>query len=245
VEGRRKLPVGKILLGAFVYPWWARRAFAKALAVPAALIAVSHVLMFMFAQQLPYALLWVAFVGVWALWAVYAVICHRLILLQQQPADVAVIPRWTRRETVFCAWLLLTGLMDWVLTMLSTIVAAALPMSGGSLDIQAWAGWIISGTLGTYVAARLAPVFPAAAVDNGIGLAAAWRLTRNNGWRMAVAIGALPWALTFAMRFIYRDESSILQVVLVVALSTILLAVEIAALSLAYRELISAADAPS
>jgi hypothetical protein len=238
VNEPKKLPVAKVLLGAFVFPWWRRRAFATSLAVPGAIIVAGHVLLFLFGEALPYAAQLATGIAVWAVWVVYAVIVHRLVLLGS-PGDMAVVPRWTRRETVFFAWLVLAAAITTILTMFTeAALTAVLPKVPAAAAASGW----ISLAVATYAWARLAPLFPATAVDAGTGLAAAWNLTRGNGWRMAVAVGALPWAATLVVGFLDRAELTIMHMVLSVVLGTIFMAVEIAALSLAYRELSSTAD---
>jgi hypothetical protein len=99
--------------------------------------------------------------------------------------------------------------------------------------------------LTTYVFARWAVVFPAAAIDVPTSLKLAWEQTRGNGLRMIVIAGALPWTLRYATWWLYGDEPTLLEVALVSAVGTILIVIEIAALSLAYRESSSTATSTS
>jgi len=52
-----------------------------------------------------------------------------------------------------------------------------------------------------------------------------------------IVVGALPWALGTGTSLLTGDEPSLVKVLGVTALGTVLLAVEVTALSLCYREL--------
>lgn len=49
---------------------------------------------------------------------------------------------------------------------------------------------------------------------------------------------ALPWLITQMVDFVYREDATTLETVATTFLATVLFAVEISAVSLAYRELI-------
>jgi hypothetical protein len=72
-----------------------------------------------------------------------------------------------------------------------------------------------------------------------LSLKRAWELTRGNGLRMLVVTGALPWLVRYATWWLYSEEPTLGEVALVTAAGIVLIAYEIAALSLAYRELTS------
>lgn len=102
-------------------------------------------------------------------------------------------------------------------------------------------GWIqkIGGFAALYLFTRLSLVFPATAIDEKMTLQSSWALTRNNSWRLFVVIAVLPWIISHAVGLLYRGEASGFEIVLLTCLSFALLAVEVAALSLSYRELIA------
>ena len=88
-----------------------------------------------------------------------------------------------------------------------------------------------------YLIARLSLVFPATAIDRPASLKWAWRTSRGNGWRLVVVITVLPWLLSHLVGLLYRDEATAAEIVVLTVLGTALFALEIAALSIAYREL--------
>ena len=100
----KPLPVGKVLFGAFVVPWWNRAVFGRALAVPLGSIALLMLSWY-------YGKAYVSDVASWLLLAVYgvlftlfAVACHRLVLLGSEFSTTRFVPRWSWRESRFFAW---------------------------------------------------------------------------------------------------------------------------------------------
>jgi hypothetical protein len=89
-----------------------------------------------------------------------------------------------------------------------------------------------------YLVARLSLVFPATAIDRHVGLRWAWRMSRGNGWRLVVVVTVLPWLVSHLVGLLYRDEATAAEIVLLTVIGTALFALEIAALSVAYRELV-------
>ena len=80
-------------------------------------------------------------------------------------------------------------------------------------------------------------VFPATALDRRADWRWAWQLTRNNGWRLFVVVAILPWAISQLLALLYRAEATVIETILLSVTGIALFAVEIAAISLSYREL--------
>ncbi|MBH0176979.1 MAG: hypothetical protein HP491_03745 [Nitrospira sp.] len=234
-----QLDIAKVALGAFLIPWWNRGAFARALAIPVFFL-VTFVLSWYYARaHLSEGVSWLFFVVYWAGFAIFAVICHRLVLLDPTAVPSQVIPGWSWRETRFI--LRMVGVWS-----ICAVVALGLAMLSASI----WMLWVekLSPTQldwivfvvkvpVLYVFARFCIVFPATAVDRKVDLKWAWRLTANNGWRLVVLVGALPWVISQALGLLYRDEASFVEAIVLACVSSVLFAVEIAAISLSYREL--------
>jgi hypothetical protein len=240
----RKLPVPRILAEAITLPWERRAAFAKALALPAIAIVATQVGWYLANEQLSDPMKWAAWGANKILWVLFAVICHRLVLLGLRPADVARVPGWGSRETLFLGWLLLLWaiIMPIVLGLIMVFGTIVGQFSTALFDASVDS---IQLVIGIYFFARLSLVFPATAIDVRTNPVKAWRQTRGNGWRLVVVIGVFPWAFGEIAAFISGDEPGIAKAVLVTALTTVLLAVEISALSLSYRELTQTPDAES
>jgi membrane-anchored glycerophosphoryl diester phosphodiesterase (GDPDase) len=109
-----------------------------------------------------------------------------------------------------------------------------------------WTEWMSEAAkiLALYVSARLSLVFPATAIDKRPDLKWSWNLTRNNGWRMVVVVGVLPWVIGMIVGVLYRENATVLETIVLSTLGIALFAVEIAALSLSYRELTKEPEAP-
>jgi hypothetical protein len=245
---RRILTVDKLLIGALVILWRKRYEFAKGLAVPGLALAVLSAGTSQVGADLPRAAQW----GLWflygILWTLFAIVCHRLVLLELRGRDVALFPAWTRRETVFVLRAALIGLASWAAMLLGVLIF-------GTVLVNAW-NWIrpgrqgdllfefllpyLSGFIATYLWARLSMVFPATAIDVKTSLRVAWAQTRANGLRMMLVVGGVPWILSWATSSIYRDEAGTFEALLVSGVATFFLALEVAALSLSYRELSAA-----
>jgi hypothetical protein len=235
--GTGKLPVPRIVSEAFALPWLRRDAFFKGLAVPAAAIVAIQVAWWLAEERLTQAMGWAAWAANGILWILFAVICHRLVLLEPRPADLARIPGWGRRETFFLGWMvilsaIILAVLWGALLVIGTIVANLFSTALFE-STYSYAGKII----GTYLFARLSLVLPATAIDARTSIPQAWRQTRGNGWRLVLIVGVLPWAYNYVASLVLGDEPGVAKLVLVTAAATVLLAVEISALSLSYREL--------
>ncbi|MGH8669065.1 MAG: hypothetical protein ACREUN_09835 [Burkholderiales bacterium] len=235
------LDLGKVIAGAFLVPWWRRKAFARALAIPVALmVALSAVFYYYAITQVPWYAALMTNVLYGLFFTLFAVTCHRLVLLD--PESVAREPRlrWTRRETRFflwvvAGWLVILALMLPLLTVVLGVWATA---SGSPGDGPEWVYGVAQLPL-LYLLGRLCILFPATAVDRDppADLRWAWRLTSGNGWRLLVIVGLLPWLLSWLVHFVHRSDATPLEWLLVSLLAMTLFAVEIAAVSISYREL--------
>jgi len=95
-----------------------------------------------------------------------------------------------------------------------------------------------------YLLARLSTLLPALALDQPWELRSAWHQTRGNGWRLALIVFMLPWALSAATDLAFAStENNLLGALLAVA-RAVLLALGVIALSLSYRELTAAPEPP-
>jgi hypothetical protein len=236
-----RLDLGKVVAGAFLVPWWQRKAFARALAVPVALIFAYSLLWQEYAApRLGAAGGWLGAALYGLLFTFFAVRCHRLVLLDAQAVAAEWRPRWTMRETRFFMWvagLWLFGMLGFLVVL--TIAANAWTALGG--DLRAGHEWLEAAAklVLLYFLGRLCLLFPATAVDREPppGWRWSWGLTRGNGWRLFIVVGALPMLFALLVDLVYRSEATTLEWLLVSGLAIVLFAVEIAAVSLSYREL--------
>lgn len=244
------LSLARVLSGALRVLWQRRGVFLRGLAFPGIAIVALQVAYWHFDPDWTDAA-WASWL-VWGvrslLWIVFAVICHRIVLLDPHAVEVPIFPPWTWRETRFLGWFALVYglviLVTWVgaMAFVTILLPALLKFTTDAVAVMVPA---VAMVFSTYLFSRWAVVFPAAAIDVPGDLKAAWQLTRGNGLRMMVIAGGLPWVLRYASWWLYRDEPTLVEVVLITALGTALIALEIAALSLAYRELSSQATSGS
>ena len=228
---------------ALLIPWLRRKDFAWALAVPLALlVGLMLAWWYLVDERMRQSLGWQGFFlygGLFALFfTLFAVACHRLVLLRSRPLSAIPRPRWSWRESRFLLWIVTVWLIYLAVWWVCIAVAANVwPRLGGdftaSVKLIEFAGSIPA----LYVLARLSLVFPATAIDRRPSFRWAWQASRGNGWRLVVVVAVLPWIVSHLVGLLYRDEPTVAETVLLTVFGTTLFAFEIAALSVAYREL--------
>lgn len=134
---------------------------------------------------------------------------HRVVMLDQGETaamvglgvgrrEIRYLGFWVLLSAVFAAALVLTylavlagGFAVLVVAKLGFVIAGAveLPPLGraGQFTLLSVAGFLCGMMVAVYVSVRLSLVLPAIATDQGRPLIEAWRLSRNNGWRLAAA----------------------------------------------------------
>ena len=239
-----RLDISKVVYGAFLVPWIHRKSFARALAVPLALLASLAVCSHYLGGRVPQSFHWVLYIAYWIVFTLFAVTCHRLVLLDTTKVAQQWLPQWSMRQTRFlllfgAMWLILF-MANWpVMTILANLM---LNIPGPWRDLapeDRWQWAFYVGQVGAfYLSARFCVAFPATALDRKVNFRWAWQLTRQNGWRLVLVVGALPWFISQMVGFVYRGNATTLEAIAITFFATALFAVEISAVSLAYRELI-------
>ena len=232
-----RLQIGKVIVGAFLVPWWNREAFARALAIPLLSIVTLNLSWYYAREHLPSFAKWSLYLAYCCLFVVFVVTCHRLVLLD--PRSVPTRPRWSWRETRFLAWIIVIGLaFAAALAVLATPILNILMWSGmGPHDTRFEWSLYCGQILALYITSRLFLVFPATAIDRRVNFKWAWSLSKNNGWRLVIIVAVLPWALSNLVWLLYRENEGVLEDIVITFLGSAIVAFEVAALSLSYREL--------
>jgi hypothetical protein len=182
--------------------------------------------------------------GVWALlWILFAVTCHRLVLLGQEADEVPLVPGWGWRETRFLGCFLLMTAVTW-----GAVFAVLMPlgMVAGMLSPDGFQASqpYISGIIGIYFFARIGPVLPAAAIGAPVDFRETWRKTRGNTWRLMVIVGILPWIFGWISGLLIGSDPGLLRSIAGTLIWTVFLMIEVAALSVSYRRLNESPSSP-
>lgn len=256
--GFPRLPVLKVILGAFTLPWQHRADLMGPAALP--LMAVFASLFAWRRYDFENLDLWFAVVFLASCLAMssLAVTVHRLVLLTGDEARSAFDSQTLRRVGSYTASVIGLWMVIIVVALAVTAVAFAIlggkPIfSGTELLRTAWtqapigSGWVLypAIVIGLWAAARMCLVLPAIAVKHKADFGGAWRESKGNGWRLAVVFGVLPLCLDQVPMLFVRGGASMLESGVLAALASLLVVVEVVALSLSYRELTSPAPPPT
>lgn len=253
MENKRKippLPVAKIVLGAIVIPWVKRKELLYGLTVTGGAILVLQGIAYMLHTIEPKpgwvtAANWIGALIYFVLFVKFAVLCHRIVLLGYDSVKDALLPTdWSKRETAFmlrCIGVYLTFAVVYfaVITLPSGIIFGMGDfIVGEENSIKLFKVFMTLAALpGAYLFARLSLLFPAAALDNYQNPGWAWELSKDNGLRLAITVGIVPWILWWLWSYVGSDSPSLLESVVLLLFNMVLWVIEIAALSLSYKEL--------
>ncbi|MEP7154424.1 MAG: hypothetical protein ABI905_01525 [Betaproteobacteria bacterium] len=242
-----KLNIANVFLGAILFPWHRRRDVAHALLVPMIFLVGVIVVWNETGASFDPGFAWVVS-GVYAfLFILLAVKCHRLVLVDEPVEDAWTLPHWTRRETRFALWAVMVwGCCVAAFYVTTTVCGVIFPGLAGMASFIApddtaaiMKACEVAGNIAYwYVFGRFSLIFPAKALDKKGNLVRAWRYSRGNGWRLFAVVCVLPFCLSHLVSFLYRNEATLVEYLLLTALGVVFIAVEVTALSLAYRWLV-------
>jgi hypothetical protein len=207
-----RLPVWRILRDTFLIPGQHTREFFKPLALPGLVIAVLTVGWRLTRSGMPAPVGWAVYVVYGAAFTVFAVSCHRLVLLGPSSATLAPTLRWGLRESKFLGGIILLAVIFLVARLLLMLVIA-------NLLLQTFFHGMTM------------------AIDGKVDLRRAWQQSARNGWRLVVIVGALPWVLSYGVGLMYRENATLPELVILVVLSVLTSTLGIIALSLSYQDL--------
>lgn len=231
-----KLDVARVLLAAAVAPLFHKRTLVRfALPVVAAEVAKS------LATGL--VMNFLDFVSIGAV-LVLTVACHRVFVLGPRSTAGHDFQWWTRRVAQFFGWGLVVGFICAIVAtpaiVYLVIDAAAsdqLPAGPAAFSARSQLVSLVLALPALYVFSRLSLVLPAVATVDAPGdLGKAWELSSGNGLRLALVVGLFPALFDTLSGVLLSGESPLIQTVRTLVAVYVLL-VQIAALSMAYREL--------
>jgi hypothetical protein len=240
------IPVIQIIRNAVIIPWRKRATMFWALLSTSVVLTVAHMIAPLARQELGWISTLISVVLFGLAFALFAVTCHRLVLLGDHSVPKYGLIRWSSRETRFVGWTLLIYLCAWVAAVVPSILAFQFIPYALALR-PSWAMFAISFfaiiVLPAYLFARLAVLFPATAVDERPSLAWAWKVTEGNGWRLFLVVGVLPVALWLGPGYLVNYlvahllRYAVIVYLLIYVTGCVLYIIEIAALSLSYKHL--------
>ena len=244
-----KLPLFKIIAGAFVIPWYDKGRFSRRLVLPTLLLVVIMAIWMQLESKVA-ALNWSFLLLYWIAFSIFAVTCHRLILIDDNDSSNQFQINLSKREFRFLLRLIAVYLvMGMVLAVFMTIL---MNLSIGTEPVVNEAsGEIFNERMSQdafewyktlayipalYVVGRISLVFPSTAIDQDKGIKWSWQATKGNGMRMFVIVCVLPWLMSILLGLFWRENATLVEQALLGLIAYIVMAIEIFALSLTYKE---------
>jgi hypothetical protein len=172
----------------------------------------------------------------WIVFTLFAITCHRIVLIDGGETPAFGIRRWSSRETRFLGLTIFTGICFAIIAVLSIAVGKAIVGSEGFSLIP-----YVALLPAAYVSSRLSVLLPATAVDERRDVKWAWDTTAGNGKRLVLLVTLLPWAFGTVFGLIETKLHPFAEFVVHV-LYYVVIAFEIAVLSVSYRFIRQAAN---
>ncbi len=238
------IPVLTIIREAIVIPWHKRATMFWALLPISVVLIAANMIGPLVQEELGWIATLIRIAILWLAGALFAIACHRLILLGSESVPKYGLASWTPRETRFVGWSLLVLGFAAFIGFIVSIPVSILTMSLLVKSQTPPEPWIMSacGILawipGFYLFARLSILLPATAVDERPSVVWARKLTKGNGWRLFLIVILFPVFLTLGSAILgFLLGHSMITNLLISAAGCVLGVIQVAALSLSYRHL--------
>jgi len=211
----------KVVAGAFYYVGRNRVPLSKALAIPFIILILLEATTFI---SLSPTVSIIAGIISLAAQVFFAIITHRVVLLGPESVSKWGISSWTKRETYF-----LLHLIGLVLLIVPVWIVGFLP----------GLGWVPALLFFCWLFMRLSLVFPGIAIDKAVNFKLSWELTKKHQLLMFLVVIVFPIIMAIPCLLILSVLSSLLGIPEILELmdimATVILVIEIAALSMAYK----------
>ena len=249
-----KLPLWSVLLRAFALPWERNARLLQAVILPLVIVialSIVHILVLYPVTHL-IGWLWQLAYSLSVAWV--AVSIHRHVLIDAPRTNPEAPVAIARRIVLYAIalailWMLFIGLFGIFCRVFEAALMGSADDSMARVDaitehlrvtlLAAGAAAIVTSVF----AGRLCLLLPAISI--GENASAAVLAARGNTLRLTVVFAVLPLALSLLGELLYQDSSTKYELVLFCVFGALFLVIEITALSLAYRELISRAPPPT
>ena len=173
------------------------------------------------------------------LYALFAIVVHRVVLLGEDSLPDRWGIFWTDRETRFLGWLTGIWFLYFALSLPTAVLARVFSEETTGWNV-AWVATILSYILIAYFHGRFSLVLPATAIDGRSNFRESWAMSRGKGMIIAMALVIpamilipIEWALYGAVDDTFRPIADLVWMLLVLPI----FAVEIAIISLAFDKL--------
>lgn len=229
------LPIGTIIIHSLLLPIALRRQLLIGLVIPILLlVTIGYAQHFIDSDNFFVSLIFV--VMTLLVYCFFAATCHRIVLLNNNEVTITGILKWGNRELRFLGWIIAISIFFGVSVFILSILVKTIVKQ---IEGTGVAELIIYLALmpGFYIISRLSLIFPATALDKRPDLEWAWTMSKNNGWRLFVVVGILPFVFSYIQSVIERENSTIIEDIIIMLISFVFLVVEIFALSLSYKKL--------
>lgn len=211
----------------------------KALILPAAVLTAVEIVSFRYEQSAAnIALTWL--IGI-PFYVLFAVVCHRTIILGSSSLRSSIGLFWSERELRFLGWIVILTILSWLWVLVAGVIALIIPGRILGIPLSVVALLLLSA----YLFARLSMVYPATATDNRTSIKDAWYLTYNNGIRicLTIALTASPFLLlSVGMSFAFSTYPSVFSQVMHSLVWHCVTAVTICTVSVIYARLAGVGD---
>lgn len=173
------------------------------------------------------------------LYALFATVVHRVVLLGEHSLPNRWGIFWTERETRFLGWLIGVWFLYFALSLPTWMLGLVFSEAAPGLDVG-WIATILSYILVAYFQGRFSLVLPATAIDKRSNFSEAWAMSHGKGMMIALAL-VIPamilipveWVLYGAVDDTFKPIVDLAWMLLALPV----FAVEIAIISLAYDKL--------
>ena len=237
-----KLPVIDIIIEAFWYPWKYKYQIFNALALPVALIVIISAVWSELGADIQ-IINWFLYPLYFFSISFFAISCHRFILIGtgNKISQSYFIIR--KRIIVFSLLgilvYFLAGIPFWIIFTIAMNILPDETLVSSSHNLTAdnfnWVKLSLMLPFG-YLVGRFSLVLPARAIDTRKNIMWSWEATKNNGVRMLILIGVVPWITTILLDLLWRENGTMFEYVFISILGYLAIAVEIFILSIAFRE---------
>jgi hypothetical protein len=173
-------------------------------------------------------------------YAIFAVTCHRVIILGPSHIPSTSGIYWSSRELRFIGWMLAVAILASVGAFIASLFTFIVPDYVVGFRVP-WLGSVVGYFVVMYFVVRFSLVFPAAAVDNRTSLADSWNATSGNGAILALAL-TVPLLITLmifsALDAAFLGNDGFLISIPYNLIGFVFLAFEIGVLSVAYKHIV-------